>query len=137
MLNPFPHLLLTGGSYAFFIPTLLRVTASLSFVYMVGYIWNEKEKLIGLKVPIVGIFRAWMFWVSTIAGALVALCLFVGYETQIAAIAGMIITLKHLWTAKHFGQYLAFSRMTSVLLFVICLSLLLSGAGAMSFDLPL
>ena len=137
MLNPFPHLLLTGGSYAFFIPTLLRITASLTFVYVLGYFWNEKAKLMGLRVPIVGALREWMFWVSMILGAVVAACLFVGYETQIAAILGMLMVLKHMWAHRFMGQYLPLSRIACVLLFVICLSLLFSGAGAVALDLPL
>ena len=133
MLNPFPHLLV----YSFYAPTLLRLAASLTLLYAASLYWKEKRKLIGLRVPIVGTFRAWMWWVSIIVCTLVALCLFVGYETQIAAIAGMIIALKHLWAQKYVGQYLALSRVASILLFVICLSLLFSGAGAMALDLPL
>jgi len=133
MLNPFPSLLV----YGFFTPTLLRVAVAIYFVYIAQFLAREEKKLEAIRVPLVGQMRAWMVWLSVVVTTLVAFCLFVGYETQWAAIVGMLISLKHLYGTRKYASYLPLSRGTYILLFIICLSLLYSGAGAMAFDLPL
>lgn len=133
MLNPFPSLLV----YSFFVPTLLRTTVAVAFFYIAYYLGREEKKFVGVKIPIVGTMRSWMVWVSVIVSALVALCLLIGFETQWAALVGILIMSKHLWATRSYAKYLPFTCITYTLLLIICLSLLFSGAGAFAFDLPL
>ena len=134
MLNPFPSLLV----YSFFVPALLRISASIVFIYMAQYLSRERTKVAALRnVPVVGKIPEWMVWVSVVITTVVAFCLFIGFMTQWAAIVGMLIALKHGLATKKYTPVLPLSRGAYVLLFILCLSLLFSGAGALAFDLPL
>lgn len=133
MLNPFPSLLV----YSFFTPTLLRVVAAAVFIYIAQYLLREAKKLESVQLPIVGHMRGWMLWLSVCITVLVAFSLFIGYGVQWAALVGMLIALKHGAAPKRYHSLLPLPRSSYVLLFVICLSLLFSGAGALAFDLPL
>lgn len=136
MLNPFPGLLDPLQS-TFYIPLILRVVVAVYFVYIAQYLGREEKKLAGVAVPVVGRMRGWMVWFSVAVTTIVACCLFVGFETQWAAVIGMFVLLKHFIGTKNYQTYLPFTRATYVLLFIICATLLISGAGAMAFDLPL
>ena len=133
MLNPFPHLLI----YSFYVPTLLRLTATLVFIYIAYRIIRTKETVQSTELPFVGHAQGWMVWFSAIITILVAFFLFIGLGTQWAAIAAMVIALTHAFLAKKHAALLPLSRGAYMLLFVICLSLLISGAGAFASDIPL
>ena len=53
------------------------------------------------------------------------------------ALLGALIALKSSVWGHRYPRYFVLSRVTSLLLLVVCISLLLSGAGALAFDLPL
>lgn len=132
MLNPFPDLLILG----FFAPTIVRVAAAAVFLYA-GYLhWQQRDAIAGISFPIIG-RGAWIVWFSIVFHIVVGAMLFFGYYTQIAAILGAIGAFKGLLFAGSYKEVFAYSRLTYVLLIAICLSLLLSGAGAFAFDLPL
>lgn len=83
-------------------------------------------------------YAMWAHWksgkrgVSFIEG-IVALAITLGSWTQIGAIiAGVIVTI---WLWKPHLRPVA--RGTALLSLVLCLSLLVTGAGALAFDLPL
>ena len=60
-----------------------------------------------------------------------------GYYTQIAALLGAIGAFKAFLFTKRYPEIIPFSRSTYILLIAILLSLLLTGAGAIAFDLRL
>ena len=132
MFNPFPELLMLG----FFAPTLLRFAAALVFAYLAYRHFENRAKASRIVFPLVG-SGSWIVWFAILSEVAVAAALFAGYYTQIAALVGMVIALKHIvWRGKYPG-FFWITRSAAFLLFVICLSLLASGAGALAFDLPL
>ncbi len=133
MLNPFPHLL----DYGFFVPTLIRLVLVVTSIYVAQFLVRERSKLIGIRVPVVGTMRSWMVWASVVLPLILAACLLVGWNTQWAAIVAALVFLKHLIGTKNYQGVLPFPPSTYILLIILSLSLLLSGAGAYAFDLPL
>jgi len=132
MLNPFPDLLVLG----FFAPTLVRVAAAALFLYA-GYIhWQRREAIGNISFPVVG-KGEWIAWISIIFHFTVGTMLFFGYYTQIAALLGLVGMLKGIVLGRSYAQVFMYSRVTYILLAAICASLLLSGAGALAFDIPL
>lgn len=133
MLNPFPELLV----YQILAPTLLRIAAACVLCYIAVKQFQRKEELAKTKFPIIGTVGAVVVWIKIIAELLIAGALFFGYYTQVAAILGSIVALKQLMWTRLYPRWVPTSRGTSALLLVILLSLLLTGAGAFAFDLPL
>ncbi|MBI2030150.1 hypothetical protein HYT05_00850, partial [Candidatus Kaiserbacteria bacterium] len=52
-------------------------------------------------------------------------------------IFGMLFVIKHWVWSRWYRSTIGLSRGTLALLFVICFVLLIAGAGAVAFDLPL
>lgn len=132
MLNTFPDLLSLG----FFAPTILRITVALAFLFGAYLQHRRLEELSRIRFPIVGA-GAWIIWLSIIAHTVIGLMLFFGYYTQIAAILGIVGSIKGIVYAKKYPRLFALCRADYVFILAICLSLLLSGAGAWARDLPL
>jgi putative oxidoreductase len=134
ILNPFPSFLL----YAFYAPFILRLVIALVFIEF-GFAKLTKDKSskaeffekIGLKpgktfVIVFGL-------IELVAGAM----LLVGFYTQIAAlVAGLILLACSVIKVKH-SSYLMSPTRYYVVLLIICISLLLTGAGAFALDTPL
>jgi uncharacterized membrane protein YphA (DoxX/SURF4 family) len=133
MLNPFPQLLFLG----FFVPTILRVAAAVALGYSAWRITSERAALSKADLPIIGTPPVALIWISGAVTMLVAAALFFGYGTQVAAILGGIISLKYAFIPKRLVHFSPLSRSAYLLLFVICLALLVSGAGAFAMDVPL
>ncbi len=132
MFNPFPDLLM----YGFFAPTLLRFAAATIFAYLAYRHFEHRGKASRIVFPIVG-RGVWIVWFAILAELAVAAALFAGFYTQIAALVGAIIALKHIvWRGKYPG-FFWITRSAAFVLLTVCLSLILSGAGALAFDLPL
>lgn len=132
MLNPFPELL----AYGFFAPTLLRVAAGLVFLYVASQHYARREAFGEINFPLVG-HKTWTVWFAIVVEVVVGAMLVAGYYTQIAALVGVIAAAKYFFFRRYGPSFAPLSSIASVLLLVICLSLLLSGAGALAFDLPL
>jgi uncharacterized membrane protein YphA (DoxX/SURF4 family) len=134
MLSIFPSLLIFG----ILAPFVLRVTVGAYFFYT-GYkrlgrvdesVTKELEKRLGSlsKTVIIamGVFET-----------AIGLFLIAGFLTQIMAVLGMIYILKLLWFKNEFPSFIKRERIFYLILFVILLSLLFTGAGALAIDLPL
>ena len=132
MLNTFPHLL----DFGFFAPTLLRVAMAFLFCYASYSAYKHREAAAHLRFPLIGT-ASWAGSFTMLMYAAIGLMLLFGYYTQIAAILAAMTSVKGLLFYKRFGPLFPYSRSTYVLLLAICLSLLVSGAGAMAYDLPL
>ncbi|MBI5645107.1 hypothetical protein HY970_03340 [Candidatus Kaiserbacteria bacterium] len=70
---------------------------------------------------------------SAVLEIAVATALFVGAWTQLTAIVGLVLIGLHI----AIPQLRTTARGTALLMIVLCLSLLVTGAGAFAFDLPL
>ena len=137
MLNIFPDLL----TYSFFAPTLLRVAAAGVMFALAYKYYRTRGALAHARFPVIGVAGAWVvWWIIALTGALGA-ALLVGYYTQIAALVGLAGGLKYTVYRKFYPDLVSvrfpLSQGTLVLFCVICLSLLLTGAGALALDLPL
>lgn len=133
MLNPFPSLLV----YGILAPTLLRVVVAVCFMLIAKHIFQNSTKIKATTVPLIGRPSGWMVWISVLLALLIAFFLFVGLGVQWAALLGLILSLKHALLFKRIDSLTPFSRSTMLLLALVCLSLLLSGAGAYAFDVRL
>ncbi|MCX6819899.1 MAG: hypothetical protein NT019_01255 [Candidatus Adlerbacteria bacterium] len=133
MLNPFPQLLFLG----FFVPTLLRLAVAIALGYSAYQILKHRDVISNMSLPILGKPHVALVWVSTSATALVAAALLFGYGTQYAAVLGAVISLKYSFIPSRLHALSPLSRSAYLLMFVISLSLLISGAGAFAMDLPL
>jgi uncharacterized membrane protein YphA (DoxX/SURF4 family) len=135
MLNPFPELL----TYGLLSPFILRVTLGLILANL-GYLKLTKEKaswevifkMMGLSKQkelatiIVGI-------VEIVGG----LALIAGFYTQIAALVFVFLNGIEMYIEYKNAMLIKRNIVFYILIFVIALSLLFSGAGFMAFDLPL
>lgn len=133
MLSLFPGLLYLAPLAT----ALLRIAAGFALLYTSYEFVRTREVIAHTKVMIVGHIPEWL----TLLGALIIFVsgalLVIGLYTQAVAIVGMILALKHMVFARRYPQIMPLSSGAGALLFIICLSLLFSGAGAFAFDLPL
>jgi uncharacterized membrane protein SirB2 len=120
-----------------FVPLLLRLTAALSFFYIAYTQAKRRKEISELKIKIIGHVDQTMVLISALIIAATGLALFFGWYTQIAAIVGIIIALKHAVFAKKYPSAIPLCRGEYVYLIVILLTLLISGAGALAMDVPL
>jgi hypothetical protein len=132
MLNTFPHLLVLG----FFAPTLLRIAISTVLFYGAYLVYKNRASAAKEVLPILGKI-VWAGTLTALAYGAIGILLLVGAYTQIAAILGAIVSVKGLLFCRRFISLFPYSRSTYTLLFIISLSLIVSGAGALAFDLPL
>lgn len=113
--------------------TILRVTAALAFAYIARVHIQRREEIAETHYVLLGKPDAWLISVVIILESLLALALFFGFYTQLAAIAGLVLCTKHFTYAKMYPRAIPLCRLDYVFLFAICLSLLFTGAGAFSF----
>ena len=132
MLNTFPNLLVFG----FFAPTLLRVAVACLFFYAAYSAYKHRDAAARLRFPIIG-EAPWAGGFTTLIYAVFGFMLFFGYYTQIAALFAGLTSIKGMLFCKRYPPLFPYPRSTYVLLLAICLSLLVSGAGAFAYDLPL
>ncbi len=133
MVNSFPDLLI----YGILAPTLIRISLGSALLYLgVEHVRSRKEiahvllPLMGKSAKGAGVFLA---AIEIVAGML----LVVGAWTQIAALVAALLALKSLFIKRSLHSLCPLSRASYLLLLIMTLSLLLSGAGAFAFDLPL
>lgn len=77
-----------------------------------------------------------MISLSALVTALAGLSVFLGLYTQAGALVGALVSLKHFFAPERFSSVRPLSKDAYALLFAICLSLLVLGAGGLAFDLP-
>lgn len=133
MLNPFPQLLV----YGFFAPALLRVTVAIVFFCMSLHFMRARKQMAGTPAPFIGKPGVALVIFSALVYLALGLTLFFGWETQIAALIGILASLKSIWLARTWKAWAPYARSTYILIAVICFSLVLTGAGALAMDLPL
>lgn len=133
MLNPFPTLLI----YGIFAPLLIRVAVGTVLLYLsVEHLRGRKEIAHALR-PMTGGFSSVAPLLLVVCEVIAGVLLVVGAWTQFAAILAIVLSLKALLTRRSLHALRPFPAIAYVLLIVMSLSLLISGAGAFAFDLPL
>lgn len=133
MPNLFPTLL----DYGFFAPLIIRVVLGLVFVVH-GY-----PKLFGGFSQTAGFFESigikpakfWVFVVGVVE-FFGGIALILGFAVQLAAFLIAVDMLVAIWKVK-FRQGFAGGYEFDLVLLAMAVSLLLTGAGAYAFDLPL
>lgn len=132
MLNPFPELL----TYGLIAPFIIRIAIGSALLYLAVEHYRGRRDIAELMRPLVGRSGGIAVALSLfelVAGAL----LLVGAWTQVSALLAMVLTLKPLFLKAHLRGLMPYEKATYGLLFLMALSLLLSGAGAFAFDIPL
>jgi hypothetical protein len=127
--------------FSFFIPTFIRITVAAVFAYQAVHHFKHKKAVaaeLGDKIRIISHEMAvWAVGLLILAELVLAVLLFVGAWTQIAALLAVLGFGKMTLFKKKLPQYAPLAKLSYVLLMVMCISLLFSGAGAFAFDLPL
>jgi len=131
MLSVFPEILFLSP-YAV---TILRVAAACVFFYAGAAQIRMSPTLAQVPLPLIG-SGMWIVWTSVIFHLIVGALLFAGAYTQVAALAGMVGAAFSLTIGAAYLERIL-SRGAVALTIVILSSLLLTGAGALAFDLPL
>ena len=132
MLNPFPDLLVLS----FFAPALIRAGAGVMFLYIAYAHAKRRDEIEKISFPLIGASRR-VVALSCALHVFVGGMLIFGYHTQVAAILGLIVFAKSLIIKNRYPALVPLERPALFLLIVMCLSLLLTGAGALAYDLPL
>ena len=133
MVNPFPTLLI----YGIFAPFLIRIVLGTILLYLsVEHFRSHKEiahlfsPLFGKASKSIGILLG---FIEIASGGL----LVVGAWTQFGALMVSVLALKSLFIRGTLKSLCPLSKTAYVLMLTMAVSLLLSGAGAFAFDLPL
>jgi len=132
MLSLFPQLLFLAP----FSATILRVSAGIAFLLIAWIHMSKREELSRVDFFVIG-HGAWIPVFAALLEFAIAAALLAGIYTQLAALFGALVALKSFVWKRRFSELFPLSRPTSALLFVICLSLVFTGAGVFAFDLPL
>ena len=134
MFNPFPDLL----SFSFFAPLLLRLALGVVFLDFGRHTLGKGRGQHGALFEALGLKYGTHY--TTALGVLeiiVGLTLVAGLYTQIAAIVAFVLSLTAYYLKGKHGAHIEHRRHLFFLTTIIALSLLLTGAGAIAFDLPL
>ena len=134
MLNPFPDLL----NYSFFAPLILRLVAGLIFIDLGILVFkSEKENWFNflniLKIPKPMLTVKTLRVIEILGG----IALILGYRIQITTLILALLTFVETYIEYKEPVILKRNFIFYIMLLGILLSLLLSGAGAFAFDLPL
>ena len=134
MLNPFPDLL----AFGLIAPLLLRAVLGVSFI---DFGWNklsrQKQEKVAFFESLGGRPGAHYALILGVIEVVCGLLLVVGLYTQLAALAAGIICASALYLKQKHREKWPHDRRLFLLLFIISISLLFSGAGFLAFDLPL
>ena len=135
MLNTFPELL----NYSILAPTLLRLV--LAFVLITtGFVIIRPAKRAlfaayfdSKQYPL----ASFLPWKLGVAQIVIGIFFFFGFFTQIAALVALYILFALFYIENRVERILPHTSTFYLIMIVIALSLLLTGAGAFAVDLPL
>ena len=127
MLSLFPSLLVFEG----FTPLLLRLTLGAVFAFwaygkLKDTSFTNIKKSMGSKEKIEGFYQA-----------VISLSLIVGFLTQLSALLSLLFFGYKLFQKIQNKAFVTYGINYYLILFVISLAILISGAGFLAFDLPL
>jgi uncharacterized membrane protein YphA (DoxX/SURF4 family) len=133
-----PHFFSNLLTYQLFAPALLRFAAAAVLFYL-AYWHFKNKKTAAQEISVLSHQMAvWAIGFYILIEAAVGLSLLIGYWTQLAALIGALMCIKVLILKRSLHTLAPLSRSTYALLIIICLSLVLTGAGIVfAVDLPL
>ncbi len=131
MLNPFPLFYLSE-----FTPTMLRLLVGLSLLYVAYTQINRRKEISETGFPFIGRPDQTLVIIVGLIVGIDALALILGYGTQVAAMVGILISLKHAVFAKKYPRAIPLCRLEYVYLIVILCTLVITGAGLLGMDAP-
>jgi len=134
MLNPFPELLV----YSMLAPFLLRIVIGFIFIDLGLLLFKgEKERWIlsfnTLRIPNPKLVVKIIGVVEIVGG----IALLLGAYTQVVALVLALLTFVETYIEYKNPELIKRTFVFYLLIFIITLSLLFSGAGAFAIDLPL
>lgn len=134
MLNTFPTLL----AYSLFAPMILRISLGIILIGIgITSIFEKRELFkayfISQKFPYANI----VVWIFGIAEIISGVFLIIGLSTQIVAIIAVFLLLNIYSFESRDDRLLPYTPSTYLILSIVALSLLFSGAGFFAIDLPL
>lgn len=134
MYSPFPELF----TYILVAPLLLRVVVGLLFLaWGIRLFLRERYARAASELRVRwGGMGALFIWYLALFELVAGAMLVLGFYTQIAALMGILLVGKLYFYRNTFPTIAGADRVTYVLIFVICLSLLFTGAGAFGMDFP-
>ncbi len=134
MLNPFPDLLYLG----FFAPFLLRLALGVVFLDFGRHTLGKGKAQHGALFEALGLKQG-AHYATTLGTVeiIIAIMFLFGLYVQIAALVALVLSLAAYYLKGKHGAHIEHRRHLFFLTAVIAISLLLSGAGAIAFDLPL
>jgi hypothetical protein len=131
MLAPFPLFYLSA-----FAPTILRILVGLTLLWVAYAQIARRKEISHTGFPFIGRPHPLLVIISGVIIGLDALALIVGYGTQYAALLGMALSIKHAIYAKKYPRAIPLCRLEYIYIFVILVTLFITGAGLFAFDIP-
>jgi len=109
------------------------------YIFYTGWqhLGGEKESLVKEATKSVSSYAKLLIIIGGSFEIIIGLSLIAGYLTQLMALLGIIYIATLLWFKRTCPIYVKHERVFYVMIFVILLSLLFTGAGAPAVDLPL
>jgi len=137
MLNIFPDLLFLQ----LLAPFMLRVAMGVMLFWIgYSYIFRDRDAVVAQLSNKWPKSAVGFVWFGGIFDMVVGALLVAGLFTQAAAIAGALIAIDALFAKfiyRDLDKVVKYSKMFYILVLIISLSLIFSGAGAFAIDLPL
>ncbi len=135
MLNPFPIQYL--ALFAYFI---LRVFVGLTLLYLGNKHWENRHELFKISIPTLPFAESFVqvgTYTLIATEVIIGLMFVAGFFTQIAALVLIIMSIKMLVFSKYLKHPSIPSRLSYTLFLAIGISLFITGAGVLAFDLPI
>lgn len=128
-----PQILFLGPVFA---PLVIRLAAAIFYAFLALHLYRNRASVANDSFPLVGTLGMPWTWICIGLTALVAVLLALGAWTQVVAIVSALGGLKGWIFAKRYPSVFAYDRMAYFLLAVLCILLVIMGAGAFALDKP-
>ena len=128
-----PQVLYLGPVFA---PMGLRLAAAIAYALLAHSLYVNRAQLETEHLPMIGRPAPALITLGIIATGAIAALLAAGAWTQGVAIVGFLGAVKGIVLTKRYPMFYPFGRVAYFLLAVICLALVVTGAGAFAFDKP-
>ena len=133
MLSLFPQILFLAP----LVGTILRIVVALSLIYIAYVTWQRRKEIGEMPFPLVGRPGVTPVAIVAVVKGIVGGALLIGYATQAFAFLATLLFLKDLVFVKRYPRATPLCRLDYFYLMIMSLCVLLTGAGAFAFDLPL
>jgi len=129
LLNPIPIQWLALLAYF-----ILRFGVGIILLHLAISLWQRRYELV---IGIDGLKKELVIWPLIVGKFLIALMLLIGFYTQYAAAALMLMCLDVIITRRFIEHPLLPPRIFYALMFFAAASLFITGGGAFAVDLPI